>query len=39
MELCGAIDSIFMNVGHASVAGIATISSDTICLGTDAFLF
>lgn len=36
---CGAIDSIFMNVGPASVAGIATISSDTICLGTDAFLY
>ncbi|MBK9048575.1 MAG: hypothetical protein IPL74_18440 [Bacteroidetes bacterium] len=34
---CGAIDSIFMNVGPASVAGTATISSDTICLGTDAF--
>lgn len=36
---CGAIDSIFMNVGPASVAGTATISSDTICLGTDAFLY
>jgi hypothetical protein len=35
---CGAIDSVFIDVGPASVAGAAAISSDTICLGTDAFL-
>ncbi len=35
---CGEIDSVFMSVGPASVAGIATISSDTICAGTDAYL-
>lgn len=36
--LCGEIDSVFMSVGPASVAGTATISSDTICAGTNAFL-
>ncbi len=35
---CGEIDSIFIDVGPASVAGTASISTDTICLGTDAFL-
>lgn len=35
---CGEIDSVFIAVGPASVAGTATISSDTICAGTDAFL-
>ncbi len=36
--LCGEIDSVFMSVGPASVAGTATISSDTICAGTNAYL-
>lgn len=36
---CGAIDSIFIDVGPASAAGSAVISSDTICTGTDAFLY
>lgn len=35
---CGEIDSVFMSVGPASVAGTASISTDTICLGTDAYL-
>jgi len=36
--LCGEIDSVFMSVGPASVAGTASISSDTICAGTNAYL-
>jgi hypothetical protein len=36
---CGNIDSIFISVGPASVAGTATISTDTICLGSNATLF
>ncbi len=35
---CGAIDTVFMSVGPASVAGLATISSDTICAGSSAIL-
>jgi hypothetical protein len=35
---CGNIDSIFISVGPASVAGTATISSDTICSGSIATL-
>ncbi len=35
---CGEIDSVFMSVGPASVAGAASISSDTICGGTNAYL-
>ncbi len=35
---CGAIDSIFVSVGPASVAGTATISTDTICSGSPAIL-
>ncbi len=35
---CGSIDSVFMSVGPASVAGTAVISTDTICLGTSAIL-
>ncbi|MBL0341175.1 MAG: T9SS type A sorting domain-containing protein [Bacteroidetes bacterium] len=37
--VCGAIDSVFMSVGPASVACTATISTDTICLGSNATLF
>ncbi|HMT28438.1 MAG TPA: T9SS type A sorting domain-containing protein [Bacteroidia bacterium] len=37
--VCGAIDSVFVSVGPASVAGTATISTDTICLGSNATLF
>lgn len=37
--LCGFIDSIFIDVGPASVAGTAVISTDTICLGSNATLF
>ncbi len=36
---CGFIDSVFMSVGPASVAGSAVISTDTICLGDPATLF
>jgi len=36
---CGAIDSVFMSVGPASVAGTASISTDTICAGSSAILF
>lgn len=36
---CGAIDSVFMSVGPASVAGTATVSTDSICSGTNATLF
>lgn len=36
---CGAIDSVFMSVGPASVAGTASISSDTICAGSSAILY
>ncbi len=35
---CGNIDSVFISVGPASVAGTATISTDTICLGSIATL-
>ncbi|MFI5219720.1 MAG: T9SS type A sorting domain-containing protein [Bacteroidia bacterium] len=35
---CADIDSITISVGPASVAGTATISTDTICLGTNATL-
>jgi len=35
---CGEIDSVFISVGPVSVAGTASISTDTICSGTDAFL-
>jgi hypothetical protein len=34
--LCGYIDSLFVDVGPASVAGNAVISTDTICLGSNA---
>lgn len=37
--LCGYIDSVFVDVGPASVAGNAVISTDTICLGSNATLF
>ncbi|MFZ9942913.1 MAG: T9SS type A sorting domain-containing protein [Bacteroidia bacterium] len=37
--LCGYIDSLFVDVGPASVAGNAVISTDTICLGSNATLF
>lgn len=36
---CGYIDSVFMSVGLASVAGSAVISTDTICSGDPATLF
>jgi hypothetical protein len=36
---CGNIDSVFISVGPASVAGNAVISTDTICLGSNATLF
>jgi len=36
---CGYIDSVFISVGPASVAGTAVISTDTICLGSNATLF
>lgn len=36
---CGNIDSIAISVGPASVAGSAVISTDTICLGSNATLF
>lgn len=36
---CGYIDSVFMSVGPASVAGSAVISTDSICLGDPATLF
>ncbi|MFM7176004.1 MAG: hypothetical protein ACKO0X_01110, partial [Bacteroidota bacterium] len=36
---CGFIDSVFIDVGPASVAGTAVISTDTICLGSNATLF
>src|SRR5688572_22546199 len=35
---CGAIDSVFMSVGPASVAGTAAISTDTLCAGSSAYL-
>jgi hypothetical protein len=35
---CGNIDSVFISVGPASVAGTATITSDTICFGSVATL-
>ena len=35
---CGAIDSIFINVGPASMAGSAAASGDTICSGDDVTL-
>jgi len=37
--LCGYIDSLFIDVGPASVVGVAAISTDTICLGSNATLF
>ncbi|MFM7079196.1 MAG: T9SS type A sorting domain-containing protein [Bacteroidota bacterium] len=37
--ICGNIDSVFIDVGPASVAGTAVISTDTICLGSNATLF
>ena len=37
--VCGYIDSVFISVGPASVAGTAVISTDTICLGDNATLF
>lgn len=37
--LCGYIDSLFVDVGPASVVGVAAISTDTICLGSNATLF
>ncbi|MFM7177378.1 MAG: T9SS type A sorting domain-containing protein [Bacteroidota bacterium] len=37
--LCGYIDSLLVDVGPASVAGTAVISTDTICLGSNATLF
>lgn len=36
---CGAIDSITISVGPTSVAGTATQTSDTICLGTNSTLY
>ena len=36
---CGAIDSIFIDVGPLSNAGSASISTDTICSGTNTTLF
>ncbi len=36
---CGFIDSVFISVGPASVAGTAVISTDTICSGDPATLF
>jgi hypothetical protein len=36
--ICGNIDSVFISVGPASVAGTATITSDTICSGSVATL-
>ncbi len=36
---CGALDSIFIDVGPLSNAGAATVSSDTICQGTNTTLF
>lgn len=36
---CADIDSITISVGPTSVAGTATISTDTICSGTNATLF
>lgn len=36
---CGNIDSVSIAVGPASVAGTAVISTDTICLGSEATLF
>jgi len=35
---CGAITTFLMDVGPLSNAGTATVSSDTICAGTDATL-
>ncbi|HKR07468.1 MAG TPA: T9SS type A sorting domain-containing protein, partial [Bacteroidia bacterium] len=35
---CGAIDSFFLDVGPVSVAGTATVSTDSICLGSNTFL-
>jgi hypothetical protein len=36
---CANIDSVFISVGPASVAGTASISTDTICLGSNSTLF
>ena len=36
---CGNIDSVSIAVGPASIAGTAVISTDTICLGSEATLF
>ncbi|MEO5572678.1 MAG: T9SS type A sorting domain-containing protein [Bacteroidia bacterium] len=36
---CANIDSISISVGPTSVSGAATISTDTICVGTTATLF
>ncbi|MEP7169513.1 MAG: T9SS type A sorting domain-containing protein [Bacteroidota bacterium] len=35
---CGAIDSVFIDVGPISVAGTATVSTDSICLGANTIL-
>ncbi len=37
-SICGFIDSVFIDVGPASVAGSAITYQDTICLGNDAYL-
>jgi Ig-like domain CHU_C associated/Secretion system C-terminal sorting domain len=35
---CGAIDSVFIDVGPNSVAGTATATADTVCSSSNAFL-
>lgn len=35
---CGAIDSVFIDVGPVSNAGIATVTTDTVCQGTNTTL-
>jgi len=36
---CGALDTVFVDVGPTSVSGSATVSTDTICFGTNTTLF
>jgi hypothetical protein len=35
---CGAIDSVFINVGPTSVSGTATVTASTVCAGTSTTL-